>query len=521
MEKSHKSLIKSTGIISLATFFSRILGFVRDMVIANMFGTKMAADAFFVAFRIPNLLRRLFGEGALSASFIPVFTEHIHRKSKEAAWELASNALCIASTIVISVTVLGVVFAPVIVKTIAPGFGGGGAKHQLTVLLTRITFPYIFCISIAALMMGILNSLHHFTAPALSPALLNISIIGSALLLGPRLEQPVIALAVGVLAGGILQLFFQIPFLIKKGMKFKARLNFKHPGIKRIGVLMMPAMLGTAVYEINNLIDTLLASLLPGGSISYLYYGNRLVQFPLGVFGVALGTALLPTLSHQAAKGELSELTETFSFSLRTVLYICLPAMIGLIVLRKPIIQLLFQRGEFGAQAAAGTATALLYYSLGLWAYAGVKIVVPVFHSMQDTKTPVRISTISLLVNIVLNVILMRFMQHAGLALATALSSMLNLTWLVIALRKRLGVIGGRKILISFLRTSLAALVMGGICQVGLQQSSWAVSNGVFSHIGFLALLISLGMGSFTFLSYLLGSEEFHFFAKIIKSKIS
>ena len=515
--ETHKRLLKATGIISLATFLSRILGFVRDMVIASSFGTGLAADAFFVAFRIPNLLRRLFGEGALSASFVPVFTDYLHNKSKGQAWQLASNALCLCAAILLAVCSLGVYFAPAVVRIIAPGFAHNPTKQQLTVLLTRITFPYILCISLVALMMGILNSLHHFAAPALAPALLNISIIAAALLLAPRLSQPVTALAIGVLAGGVLQLLFQLPFLLKKGFRFSLRLEWRDPGVKRIGKLMLPAALGLAVYEINNLIDTLLASLLPEGSISYLYYGNRLVQFPLGVFGVALGTALLPTLSHQAAKGEISELKETFSFSLRMIFYICIPAMVGLIVLREPIVALLFQRGEFGRLATVNTARALLYYCLGLWAYAGVKIVVPVFHSMQDTATPVKVSAVCLLINLILNLILMQFLQHAGLALATALSSTLNISWLVVILRRRLGGIDGAKILASSLRTALAALLMGLACWLALGHTNIMQQESTIARAGALAALIGLGGVVFFWLTHWLASEELSFLKKLLR----
>jgi putative peptidoglycan lipid II flippase len=502
-----RKLIRATGTISLATFASRILGLIRESVVAYLFGAGLSADAFFVAFRIPNMLRRLLAEGSLSASFIPVFTEYRHKKGERQAWELASNTICIASVILILVTILGVIAAPLIIKFVAPGFKGVQNKQQLTALLTRIIFPYIFCIGLAAIFMGILNSLHHFLAPALSPALLNICIISSALYLAPRLEEPVIALALGVVLGGVVQLFFQLPFLKQRGMKFRISFDFKHPGVRKIGQLMLPAMLGMAVYEVNGLVDTLLASYLPAGSVSYLNYGNRLVQFPLGLFGVALGTAILPTLSRQAAAGDLASLKDTFSFGMRAVLFVSIPAMVGLMILGKPIIQLLFQRGEFGYSATMASAEALFYYAVGLCAYAGVKVTVPVFYSLQDTKTPVKISIIAMTANIFLNLILMIPLKHGGLALATALSSMLNISWLIVILRRRIGRLGGRKIWASFTRIALASAVMGLGCWLALHYSSF-MEQSQWIRLAILGGCIMGGATIFLSISHWLDSEE-------------
>lgn len=504
-----EKLIKATGTISLATFASRILGLVREAVIAFLFGAGISADAFFMAFQIPNTLRRLLAEGSLSAAFIPVFTEYYHKKDKRQAWELASTTICIASVVLILVTVVGIVVAPLIVKFIAPGFGAVESKQQLTTLLTRIIFPYIFCIGLAALFMGILNSLQHFLAPALSPALLNISIIGTALYLAPRFEEPVVALALGVLLGGVVQLLFQLPFLKQKGMKFSFSFNLKHPGIRRIGRLMLPAILGLAAYEINGLVDKQIASFLPPGSVSFLNYGNRLVQFPLGVFGIAVGTAILPTLSRQAVEGDLSRLKDTFSLGLRLVLFVSMPAMVGLMILGEPIIQLLFQRGAFDYLATVGSAKALFYYSMGLCAYAGVKVTVPVFYSLKDTKTPVKISIIAMTVNIFLNLILafMTPLKHAGLALATALSSMLNMGWLIFILRQRLGRLGGRMILASFARTALASAIMGLLCYLAIHSFSF-IDQSQWAKIALLGGCTVGGAGIFLLLSHLLGSEE-------------
>ncbi|MFB0520190.1 MAG: murein biosynthesis integral membrane protein MurJ, partial [Desulfatiglandales bacterium] len=322
---------RAAGIVGIFTFVSRILGLVRDILIANFFGSGMVADAFFVAFRIPNLLRRLFAEGSFSVSFIPVFTEYLQNRSREEAFLLARAVLTFLVLIVTVVTILGIIFAPLIVRVIAPGFGGMGEKYALTVLLTRIMFPYIFLVSLLALFMGILNSLKHFAGPAIAPVFLNLSMIAALLFVSPYMRTPTVGLATGVIAGGILQLALQVPFLIKKGLSFAPDWNPGHPALKKIGVLMLPTIFGSAIYQINQLVGTLLASLLREGSVSYLYYADRLVQFPLGVFGIAISTAVLPSLSREAANGDLERLKGTLSHALRLTMFITIPAMIGLI----------------------------------------------------------------------------------------------------------------------------------------------------------------------------------------------
>ncbi len=512
----HKRLIKSTGVISLATFVSRILGLIREAVIAFLFGAGLSADAFFVAFRIPNMLRRLLAEGALSASFIPVFTEYYRRDGEDSAWELASAMVCLLSVLLAAAAVSGVLAAPLIVKIVAPGFKSVSNKQQLTILLTRIIFPYIFCIGLTALFMGILNSLGHFFAPAISPALLNICMIGSALYLAPHLSQPALGLAIGVLLGGAAQLLLQIPFLKKKGFKFRISFNFRHPGVRKVGRLMLPSLFGLAVYEINGLIDTLLASFLPPGSVSYLNYGNRLVQLPLGLFGVALGTAILPALSHKAADGDIAGLKDTFNVGLRLVLFLSIPAMAGLMALRYPIVELLFLRGQFDHNALVGSASALFYYAVGLCAYAGVKVIVPVFYSLQDTKTPVKLSIIAMIANIFFNLILMWPLKHGGLALGTALASILNMTVLIFYLRKRLGLLGGRKILKSVARITLASLAMGVFCLFAIKYTNFTVYTLGVKLLVMAGYILGGGM-VFIGASYLLGSEELHLLKRDIK----
>jgi putative peptidoglycan lipid II flippase len=456
-------MTKAAGVVGSATLLSRIFGFIRDVVIAWFFGAGLVSDAFFVAFRIPNLLRRLFAEGSLSVAFIPVFTEYLTQRGEKHAFEMAKSAIRLLSVLLVAITVVGILLSPFIVRVIAPGFVTSPEKYSLTVFLTRIMFPYIFFIGLVALCMGILNALGHFAAPALAPVLLNISIIGSVFLIAPHMADPVAGIAIGVLIGGVLQLALQVPFLIKKGFYFWQKANMYHPGLKRVGLLMVPTIFGAAVYQINILVGTLLASLLAQGSISYLYYADRLVQFPLGIFAIAIATAVLPTLSRQAAGKDLQAVKDTFSYAMKMVFFIAIPSMVGLIVLREPIVALLFKRGAFDSESTRLTAYALLYYSIGLWAFSAVRIVVATFYALQDTKTPVRMAIVSVCANVILGVILMGPMGHGGLALSTSLASMLNLGLLVWALRTKLGALGLKSIAESACKTMICSGVMGAV----------------------------------------------------------
>jgi len=452
---------KAAGVVGSATLLSRIFGLIRDVVIAWFFGAGLSSDAFFVAFRIPNLLRRLFAEGSLSVAFIPVFTETLINRGKDEAFEMAKSAIRLLSVLLVVVAIAGIFLSPLIIRIIAPGFIDSPEKLSVTIFLTRIMFPYIFFIGMVALSMGILNVLGHFAAPALAPVFLNISIICSVFLISPHMTDPVTGLAVGVVIGGILQLGFQVPFLIKKGFYFWQKAKIFHPGLKKIGLLMLPTIFGAAVYQINILVGTLLASLLPEGSVSYLYYADRLVQFPLGIFAIATATAVLPSISRQAAKKDLQAVRGTFAYAMKLVLFITIPSMVGLIVLREPIVALLFKRGAFDAKTTHLTAYALLYYSVGLWAFSAVRIVVSTFYALQDTKTPVRMAVISVCANIILGVVLMGPLGHGGIALATSLASMLNLGLLVRALKTKLGMLGLKAIMTSAYKTIICSVFMG------------------------------------------------------------
>jgi putative peptidoglycan lipid II flippase len=488
---------------------SRILGLVRDMVVAGYFGADLVADAFFVAFRIPNLLRRLFAEGSLTIAFIPVFTEYLARASREDAMRVARAVLTILSMILVIVTVLGILFSPWIVRIQAFGFGGSGLKYDLTVLLTRITFPYILLVSLVAFFSGILNSLRHFAAPAASPIFLNVGIIGATLLISPHCSQPIVGVAVGVLLGGMMQLLLQLPWLFKKGVSLLPFWMPQHPAVRRIGLLMLPAVFGSAIYQLNQFVGTLLASFLQDGSVSWLYYADRLVEFPLGVFAIAISTAALPSLSRQAAGRDMAEFKETLSHALRLTFFITIPSMVGLLILGKPLIQLFFQRGAFDSYSTLMTDHALFFYSLGLWAFSGGRVLVSAFYALQDTRTPVVVAACAMVANLAFSLLLMGRLLHGGLALALSLSSTLQLCLLVLLLGRRLGVLDIRAILISAAKSALAAIAMG-LALIFLYRGWLApLPDGRTGQLVFrLLALILIGQGIYFLVAHLVRCPE-------------
>ena len=514
-----KRLVKAAGIIGIATFASRILGFVRDMVLARLFGAGAAADAFFVAYRIPSLLRELFAEGSMSAAFIPVFSEYLSRRTKRDAWELASAAFTTLLTILTAVCILGVVLAPWLVPLIAPGFRDQPEKLTLTTLLVQIMFPYLLFIGLSALAMGVLNSIRSFAAPAFSPVMFNVAIITCALVLAPLFPEPIIAVAVGVVLGGFAQFLIQLPAMRRADLLFAWRFQPGHEGVRRIGWLMAPALIGLSVTQINILVGTILASYFPGGP-TYLFYGMRLIQFPLGIFGVALATAILPSLSAQASAGNLDALRETLAFGLRLIFFIIFPAMVGLILLRTPIIHLFFEHGRFSSADTAGTASAVLAYSVGLWAFAGVRIIVAAFYALQDTRTPVLVAAIALVGNIVLSLVLMQSLTYAGLALATSLAAMINMGLLVVFLDRKLETLSWDTILRSYARVIIASTPIVMACMwvaslaVWSQPSAW-IAKGVM-----LTVAIGLSVAGYITAHTLLGSSEMDFLWVLFKRRL-
>lgn len=521
-EKSENvKVAKAAGIVGAATMVSRVFGVIRDMVIAAFFGASWMTDAFWVAFRIPNMLRRLLGEGSLTVSFVPIFTEYLQKKTREEALELASNAFTILSVILAVVSVLGILLSPWIVGLIAPGFIAKPEQFALAVFLNRLMFPYIFFIALVALCMGILNSFRHFTAPALSPVMLNIAMISAALALHDTFAEPITALAVGVLIGGVLQLAMQWPVLLKFGVKFKFRFNLRHPGIKQIGLLMLPAIFGAGVGTINVFVGTILASTLPGGSITYLFYADRIMEFPLGIFAIAIGTAALPSFSKHVAAGQIDELKSSISFSLRLMLFLTIPAMVALMALNLPIISVLFQRGAFDAQDAIYTGQALFCYALGLWAFSVLRVFISSFYSLKDSKWPLKAAIITLIVNVLFSLALMYPLKHNGLALANSISAAVNVLILAFVLRRKIGTFLDRTFYASVFKIIVSAVIMLGAIGLIEYFMPWSTQASFKTRLIYLISTVIAGAGVFFICAYLLKSPEIHALVNVLKKRLN
>ncbi len=499
-------LFRSTATVSLMTLISRVLGFARDIVIAKLFGASVGADAFFVAFRLPHLLRRLFTEGAFSQAFVPILSEYKAQRPNTEVKELVDHAAGSLIAILMPISLLGMLAAPVLVLLFAPGFTEVQDKQELTAALLRITFPYILFISLTALCGGILNSYGRFAVPAFTPTFLNLSIIGAAIWLSPALDQPVLALAWGVFAGGIVQLLFQLPFLVRLHLLPIPRIGFPSEGGRRMLRLMGPAIFGVSVVQINLLIDTLMASFLVTGSVSWLYYSDRLVEFPLGVVGLALSTVILPSLSEKHAKGATEAFSSLLDWALRWIVMIGVPASLGLAILAGPILCTLFHYGEFESQDVEMAGRSLIGYAAGLPGFILIRGLAPGYYSRQDTKLPVRIGVVAVLSNLVLNLLLIGPLAHAGLALATSLSAYLNAGLLHLGLRKA-GIYrpvpgwAGFLVRVGFANALMTVVLILGVegleewltwsaMERGLRLTGWVIGGGVI----YLACLWLLGL---------------------------
>ncbi|HQB39351.1 MAG TPA: murein biosynthesis integral membrane protein MurJ, partial [Deltaproteobacteria bacterium] len=465
-----RNILKAVGIMGSATMLSRIMGMVRDMVVSRLFGAGMATDAFFAAFQIPNMLRRFFAEGALTSAFVPTFSATLTNQGEEQARELANTCFTLLTIVMAAVTLAGMIFSPYIVELMYPGFRAVPEKFELTVILNRMMFPYIFFISLVALCMGILNTLRHFFTPSISTVFLNISMILSALLLRDFFSAPIMALAAGVLIGGFIQLAMQLPVLWKKGFPVRPRFDFRCPELRRIALLMGPSTFGVGVYYLNITVSAILASLLPQGSVSYLYYAQRLFEFPQGIFTVSVAQAVLPAMSRQAAEGDLQGMKDSLAFGLRLTLFITIPAMAGLMVCATPIFSLIFMGGAFDYGKAVNSAQALIWYSFGLSFVAMTRVLAPAFYALKDTKTPVWTAFAAFVLNLGFSLALMGPLKHGGLALATTLSALGNMLLLLWFLRRKIGTFGGRSVIVSAGKSLAAAVPMAvavsWICQL-------------------------------------------------------
>lgn len=460
------ALLRSSATVGAATMLSRVLGLVRDVVLANVIGANGNADAFFVAFKIPNFLRRLFAEGAFAQAFVPVLADTREKGGLKAVRELVDRVAGVLGGTLLLLTLLTIFASPVVATIFAPGFLRDPAKLALTGDLIKITFPYLLLISLTGFAGAILNTYRRFAVPALTPVLLNLSLIAAALWLTPAFEEPAFALALGVLIAGFAQLLFQVPALAGIDLVPRPRWAPEHDGVKRILVLMVPALFGVSVSQINLLLDTVLASLLPTGSVSWLYYSDRLTELPLGVFAIAIATVILPTLSGQRARADDPAFSETLSWAIRSVLLIAIPATVALAFLAEPLLVTLFQYGAFEAQDRVMAAVSLQAYSLGLGAFMLVKVLAPGFYAREDMKTPVRIGIIAMGTNMVLNLLFVLPLLwwfnigHAGLALATSVSAWLNAVLLYRGLRLH-GVLSITGIPVGWMvRVVLATLLM-------------------------------------------------------------
>ncbi|HJV65846.1 MAG TPA: murein biosynthesis integral membrane protein MurJ [Geomonas sp.] len=516
-----KNIARAAGVIGAATMLSRIMGMVRDMVVSRLFGAGLYTDAFFAAFQIPNMLRRFFAEGALTAAFVPTFSEWYTKKGQDEARQLANVCFTVLIVVMSAVTLLGIIFSPQIISLMFPGFADNPGKVRLTVLLNRLMFPYIFFICLVALCMGILNTVRHFFTPAISTVFLNVCMILSAIFLHSRFQVPIVSLAVGVLIGGLVQLALQIPVLYSKGFPLRPNFDFRHPAVKRIALLMGPSVFGVGVYYLNIAVGAILASMLPEGSVSYLYYAQRLFEFPQGIFTVSVAQAVLPSMSRQAAAGDMEALKESLSYGVRLTLFITIPAMAGLAVCATPIFSLLFMGGAFDYAKAVNCGVALLYYSTGLTFVALVRVLVPAFYALKDTRTPVVTAFLAFLLNLLLSLALMGPMKHGGLALASSLSALGNMLLLVWLLRRKIGRFGGRDISVAAFKGILASLPMAAAVYWIVSLGDWSKLGGRLLKGGILGCAVAAGILIFLLTAHLLASEEARDAVGLARRKLS
>jgi putative peptidoglycan lipid II flippase len=527
-EKKH--IVRAAGVLGLATMLSRVLGMVRDMAVSRLFGAGFATDAFFAAFQIPNMLRRFFAEGALTSAFIPTFSECYTLKGEKEARELANICFTLLTIVMAAITLLGIIFSPWIVRLMFPGFshqppltlpdGEVLSKLDLTIFLNRMMFPYIFFISLVALCMGILNTVRHFFTPAVSTVFLNISMIFCAFFLHSRFRVPITALAVGVLIGGLLQLLLQLPTLYAKGFPIRPDFHFRHPAVRKIALLMVPSVFGVGVYYLNITVGNILASLLPQGSVSYLYYAQRLFEFPQGISTVSVAQAVLPSMSRQAAAGDMDALKESLAFGLRLTLFITIPATAGLMICATPIFSLLFMGGEFDYLKAARSGEALFCYSMGLSLVALVRVLVPAFYALKDTRTPVVAAFCAFILNLLFSLALMGPLLHSGLALASSLAALGNMLLLLWMLRRKVGSFGGRGVTIAGLKSVAATIPMALIVLWAMRLTDWSMTGHKLIKGSILMGGIGAGVGVYLIGARLVRCDEVEEALRMFKRKV-
>ncbi len=488
---------------------SRLMGFVRDMLFANLFGVNAATDAFFVAFKIPNFLRRLFAEGAFAQAFVPVLTDYKNNASHDDLKSFVDKTAGTLTLILIALSAIGIIAAPALITLFAPGFLWEGDQYQLAVQMLRITFPYLLFISLTAFAGAILNAHGKFAVPAITPVFLNLCMIIAAIWAAPLFDQPILALSWGVFAAGVVQLSFQVPALIRLGLLPRLRWGWHDHGVRRIIKLMVPAMFSVSVVQINLLFDTLMASFLSSGSVSWLYYSDRLVEFPLGILGIALATVVLPHLSNHHATEDQAAFSRSLDWGLKLAWLVGLPATLGLVLLSQPMISTLFQYNEFGADDVQMAGKSLMAFAAGLLAFMLIKVLVPGFTSREDTQTPVRFGVYSVICNVILNIAFIIPLAHAGVALATSLSAYLNAALLLLTLIKRKIYRPNHNWWLFILRIVLASGMMSMFLLYAVDAPTWL--NWSASQRGMhLAGLIGAAMLIYAFCLVLLGIRVHH-----------
>jgi len=518
--------LRSAGIVSAAVALSRVTGLVREMVMARLFGAGEVYDAFLLAFRIPNLTRDLFAEGALSSAFVPTFTQYLTAKGRRQAAELSNLTATMLLVVSGTVCLLGMVFSPALVRMLAPGFQQVPGKFELAVHLTRVMFPFLALVALAAQAMGVLNACDRFGVPALSSVMFNVASVTVGLLLGYSIgrtfeQGPIVCMAYGIVAGGLLQLLWQMPSLWREGFAYRPRWNPRHPGLRSIFRLMLPAFLGNAAVQINVMVNTNLASGLTdasghviNGPVSWLGYAFRFLQLPLGLFGVAIAAATLPEISRSVALGRMNEFSAALVRSLRMTLFLAVPSSIGLAVLGRSMIGAVYQSGRFQAYDTRQTAAALACYSVGLAGYSAIKLLAPAFYALEDALTPMLVSVASIAVNLGAAVFFVKQlgMGHSGLALATSsvalAGSIALLTILAVRLRRARTPLDLRRLGASALRISAAGAVMAAVCRVSSNLVHAVLGAAKTAQLADVALSIPLGAAVFCAAAHLAGCEE-------------
>ncbi len=515
-----RDILKNTAVVAVMTIISRITGVVRELAKAIFLGTGIGADAFTIAYMIPNLLRRLVAEGAMSAAFIPVLSEYLHKDKRKELYDFLSNFFGFICFVVTLITIVGIAAAPFYVKHLfAYGFRSVPGKVELTVVLTQIMFVYIVLISISAFFQALLNAHHLFSVPASTPIFLNLTIIAFAYFFSRYFSEPSYAFSIGVVLGGILQVVIQIPWVMKLGLLKRPRISWKHQGVKKATRLLIPSLFGISVYQIDIALSEIIATTLPEGSVSSLQYSMRLVELTLGVVVISIATVILPIFSRQASSGQFEELKDTLRFSLRLIAFIGFPATVGLLVLSREIVASVYMYGQFDTRSLELTAFALQFHGIGLFFIGASRMLIQPFYSLQDTKTPVIISFFVMITNVTLCFILSHFLANGGIALGSSLSCALQCILLLFALRKKIGLLGLRSLIIPFAKIMLASLGMGAICMIPHLTLALEDFSSILQRLLYMSgILVSAGV-SYVIFSYLTKSHELQEIVTMIKSK--